>query len=57
MVEETTAAVRNLSNETIELSTLVSKYKTSGGDDDKLRRDLKRVTPHEIQPHARPHAA
>jgi methyl-accepting chemotaxis protein len=46
MVEETTAAVHNLSQETEELGGLVAKYKLSSGRDDGLRDELKRVAPH-----------
>ncbi len=45
MVEETTAAVHNLSQETDALGALVSKYKVSGRGDDNLRRELKMAAP------------
>ena len=46
MVEETTAAVHNLSHEADELASLVAKYKITGGSDDGLRDELQRVAPH-----------
>ena len=46
MVEETTAAVHNLSHEADELASLVAKYKITGGSDDELRDELQRVAPH-----------
>ena len=46
MVEETTAAVHNLSQEADELASLVAKYKITGGSDDRLRDELRRVAPH-----------
>lgn len=62
MVEETTAAVHNLSQETDALGALVSKYKVSGRGDDNLRRELKKAAPHafrdppKAQPRSRPPA-
>ena len=46
MVEETTAAVHNLSQETEELGALVGKYKLTHHSDDGLRSELKRIAPH-----------
>ncbi len=46
MVEETTAAVHNLSRETEDLGALVGKYKLTHHSDEGLRNELKRVAPH-----------
>ncbi len=46
MVEETTAAVHNLSQQAEELAGLVGKYKITGGAEAGLRQELKRVAPH-----------
>lgn len=54
MVEQTTAAVQNLSQQAEELAALVGKYKVSGDEGGKLRQELKRVAPHAFR--GRPNA-
>ncbi len=46
MVEETTAAVQNLSLKAEELAGLVGKYRVTGGPETGLRQELERVAPH-----------
>ena len=59
MVEETTAAVHNLSQQAEELAGLVGKYKVTGGAEAGLRQELERVAPHAFReaPNARASAS
>ncbi len=51
MVEETTAASHALSQETAQLADLVSQFRVGrAGQDDGLRRDLKKAAPHAFKP-------
>ncbi len=46
MVEETTAASHSLSEETSQLTDLVSQFEIGAGDDQTLRRELRKAAPH-----------